>query len=224
MAAITDEPDGDHVLTEADWNTTSTLERNPYYYSKTVAEREAWKISEAGLRLATINPFLVIGPSLSPELNTSNAILADLLNGAYPGIMRLTWGFVDVRDVARAHVAAIERPHVHGRYLCAATTITMRQVVEQLIALGYVDFPLPKLGLDCALGDYAVRLSSYFQPRGVGSYLRTHIGREPRFDNAKLRSELGIQFRPLEDTIRDTVEDLLRHGHVKTPAVAALPA
>ncbi len=41
MAAVTDEPDG-RVLTEADWNTKSTLTRNPYYFSKTQAERAAW--------------------------------------------------------------------------------------------------------------------------------------------------------------------------------------
>ena len=48
MAAITDEPDSDHTLTEADWNTKSTLERNAYYLSKTLAERAA--LSSASIR------------------------------------------------------------------------------------------------------------------------------------------------------------------------------
>jgi dihydroflavonol-4-reductase len=217
MAAITDEPDSERTLTEGDWNELSSLTRNPYYYSKTVAEREAWGLAERqqGYSLVVINPFLVIGPSHSSALNTSNQLFADLLNGTYPGIMRLVWGFVDVRDVARAHVEAMERSGASGRYICAAGTMGMRDVVSLLRECGYDGYALPKLGLDCAVGDYAVRLSSYFQPKGVGSYLRTHVGRVPQFDNVKIKRELGIEFRPLEESIRDTVLDVIRHGHVK---------
>ena len=222
MAAVTDEPDADRVLTEADWNESSSLERNPYYYSKTVAEREAWHLAEQlRLSVVTINPFVIIGPSLSPGLNTSNAIFADLLGGVYPGIMRLTWGLVDVRDVARAHIEAIERPGASGRYLCAAGTITMREVVELLNEAGYQDYKLPRLGLDCTVGDYAVRLSSYFQPKGVGTYLRTHIGRTPRFDTLKIQEQLGLRYRALADTIRDTVADVVRQGHVTAAGASA---
>ena len=109
MAAITDEPDSEYVLTEEDWNEKSSLDRNPYYYSKTLAEKKAWELAEAAdWDLVVINPFLVIGPSLTPSLNTSNKIFVDLLVGEYPVVMNLTWGMVDVRDVAEAHVKAIE--------------------------------------------------------------------------------------------------------------------
>lgn len=215
MAAITDEPDGERVLTEADWNEKSALERNPYYLSKTLAEKEAWRFvreDAPGLELVVINPFLVIGPSLSPGLNTSNQMFADLLKGVYPGIMSLTWGFVDVRDVALAHVRAMEMPSASGRYICANTTATMREVVEWMREDGHSG-KLPARGLDCAIGDHAVRLSSYLQPKGVGSYLRTHVGRVPRFDNTKIRAELDLQFRPLRETIRETVADVVAWGH-----------
>src|SRR5439155_222332 len=125
MAAITDEPESDHVLTESDWNEKSSLERNPYYYSKTLAERAAWTFMDERNRtfdLVVINPFLVVGPSIVPGLNTSNQIFVDLLNGTYPGIVNLTWGFVDVRDVADAHVRAMETPSARGRYICAGET------------------------------------------------------------------------------------------------------
>jgi dihydroflavonol-4-reductase len=219
MAAITDEPDEEHVLSEDDWNTKSSLERNPYYYSKTLAEREAWRIVGEHRRstsLVVINPFLVIGPSYSSALNTSNQLFADLLNGVYPGIMRLVWGFVDVRDVASAHVEALTATSARGRYICAAGTMGMRELVELLQREGYGNHALPRLGLDCSAGDFAVRLSSYFQPRGLGSYLRTHVGRVPRFATSKIRSELGVTFRPLTETIRDTVADVARHRHLKS--------
>lgn len=218
MAAITDEPEGDHVLTEDDWNDKSTLDRNPYYLSKTLAEREAWRFvkEEApGLDLVVINPFMVIGPSLSPAINTSNQLFIDLLAGTYPGIMTLTWGFVDVRDVAEAHLRAMETAVASGRYICAGDTIAMRDVVALLAEAGWgAGRKLPRIGLDCAVGDFTVRLSSYLQPKGVGSYLRTHVGRVPRYDTSKIRRELGLTFRPAKQAILDTVADLDRLGHL----------
>ncbi|MEZ4251174.1 MAG: NAD-dependent epimerase/dehydratase family protein [Polyangiales bacterium] len=250
MAAVTDEPESDRVLTEADWNEKSSLTRNPYYYSKTLAERAAWDfvkalseqtegratrgpvsspsgertdeaVTKPGFDLVVINPFLVIGPSLSPGVNTSNQVFVDLLGGTYPGIMRFTWGFVDVRDVAIAHRLAATTPEASGRYLCAADTMPMREVVELLRGAGYEGYALPKLGMDCAVGDQVVKLSSYFQPKGVGSYLRSHVGRVPRYDNAKIQRELGLRFRDVKQTILDTVADLDRLGHLPARKGAA---
>jgi len=218
MAAITDEPESDHVLTEADWNTKSTLDRNAYYLSKTLAEKEGWRFVEeekTSFDLVVINPFLVIGPSYSPGVNTSNQLFVDLLKGTYPGIMNLTWGFVDVRDVALAHVLAMETPSAKGRYICAAETIAMRDVVALLAEKGWGEGrKLPKLGLDCAIGDFTVKVSSYLQPKGVGSYLRTHVGRVPRFDHGKIERELGLHFKPVPQSILDTLEDLKQWKHI----------
>lgn len=111
MAAISDEPRDDQVFTEADWNEQSSLKRNPYYFSKAEAERAAWAFVEEeapSFDLVVINPYMVLGPSLGPSLNTTNQLFRDVLTGVYPGIMSLSWGFVDVRDVARAHVLAME--------------------------------------------------------------------------------------------------------------------
>lgn len=219
MAAITDEPGSGHVLTEDDWNTRSSLERNPYYYSKTLAEHEAWRIVRdegAPFSLVVLNPFLVVGPSLSPGVNTSNQIFVDLLAGVYPGIVSLAWGVVDVRDLAVAHVLAMETPTASGRHIVAGETITMRALVELLRRLGYGEGTrLPSLGLDCAVGDYLVKLSTYTRSTGVGSYLRTHVGRVPRYDNRKVQRELGLRFRPIEDTIRDTMWSLTERGDLR---------
>jgi dihydroflavonol-4-reductase len=214
MAAITDEPDSDHVLTEADWNTKSSLDRNAYYYSKTLAERAAWSFvdeQKPAFDVVTINPFLVIGPSLSPGLNTSNQLFVDLLSGVYPGIMNLTWGFVDVR--------AVENEAARGRYITAGDTMAMRALVELLGEHGWAKgHKLPKLGMDCAAGDFTVRLSSYLQPKGIGSYLRTHVGRVPRYDTSKAQNELGIKFRPAAASVLDTLSDLVRTGHLSKHA------
>jgi dihydroflavonol-4-reductase len=217
MAAITDEPDPAHVLTEADWNEKSSLTRNPYYYSKAEAERAAWAFHaehRPAWDLVVINPYIVIGPSLAGTVNESNKLFVDLLNGVYPAIMPLTWGFVDVRDVAEAHVRALTAPAASGRYLCAGETRSMREVVDFLKTHGYAHARLPSLGLDSSLGTRLAWLASFTQPKGVASYLRTHLGRAIRYDNGKIRRDLGLAFRPLDASILETVAALARAGHV----------
>jgi dihydroflavonol-4-reductase len=218
MAAVTDSPER-RVMNEDDWNTQSTLTRNAYYYSKAIAERAAWRFLEErkpAWDLVVVNPSLTIGPSLVPSLNTSNKIFADLLNGAYPAIMDLAWSMVDVRDVAQAHLRAFEVPTAKGRHVCAAETLTMRRVIGILErASAGTKNKLPKLALDNAVGTAMTHLASYMQPKGVGVYLRTNLGRPARFDNTKIQGQLGMSFRPIEPSIVETVADLRKWGHIR---------
>jgi dihydroflavonol-4-reductase len=218
MAAITDEPIEGKVFTEDDWNERSSLDRNPYYFSKTAAERSAWRFVDTtapGFDLIALNPFMILGPSLGPDLNTSNAIFRDILTGVYPGILDLVWGFVDVRDVATAHVLAMETDRARGRYLCAGETLSMGDVVVLLDRAGYGDrYTLPRRNLAGPIGTAVVKLLSYTRPRGTGSYLRTHLGKTMRYDNRKIRNELGVEFRPARESVIAAVEDLVRWGHL----------
>jgi dihydroflavonol-4-reductase len=214
FAALSDEPDADHVLTDADWNEASSLTRNPYYYSKVLAEKAAWKFVDTerpGFDLVTINPCLVIGPSLTAGLNTSNGVFVDVLRGVYPGVLSLAWAMVDVRDVALAHVLAIETPTARGRYLCGAETLTMREMCGALAASGR---KVPTLNLDHAVGRAILWLASWTQPSGVGTYLRTNLGKTTRFDNSRIRADLGMTFRDVRASITETVPDLVRWGHL----------
>ena len=225
IAAVSDQPENGKVLTETDWNHTSTLTRNPYHFSKTCAEKAAWDFMRAArpnFDLAVINPASVIGPSLSPALNSTNEFFTDLFKGRYPAIIGLSWSFVDVRDVALAHVLAMTTPRAKGRYLCSAGTLSMRDIVPLVAqhaftqgAQGARGKKLPRRRLDGAFGNFLVKaILSRFQPRGSGSYLRTHIGRAYAFDTSRVRRELGLTFRPIEGSIRDTLDDLARWGHV----------
>lgn len=224
MAAISDEPREGKVFSEADWNEQSSLTRNPYYFSKAEAERAAWRFvdqEKPSFDLVVINPYMVLGPSISPALNTTNQLFRDILMGVYPGIMSLGWGFVDVRDVATAHVLAMENDAAQGRYLCAGEEMEMRELVALLREAGYgPGFKLPRLDMACSIGDFAAKLMSYTQPKGTGSYLRTHLGKHMRYDNSKIQRELGLTFRPAKESVLDAVEDLFRHGHLERPAGA----
>ncbi len=218
IAAITDEPNSNKVFTESDWNTKSSLKRNPYYYSKTQAEKAAWDFfgnKSYGFDLVVINPYMVIGPSLGPSLNTSNKIFRDVLSGKYPTIMNINWGFVDVRDVAKAHILAMETPNAEGRYLCSNEIMTMTEVIKFLKEAGYSNYPLPMVNLASHWGNKVMKVLSYTQPKGSGTYMRTHIGRTMRYDNSKIKRDLNLQFINAKESIKDAIEDMLKWKHIK---------
>ena len=217
VAAVFDEPISGHVYTEKDWNETSSLTRNPYFYSKTLAERSAWEYVEKenpAFELVVINPGTVIGASLVPSLNTSNQILRDALAGNYPMIMNLSWGFVNVRDVAHAHVLAMENEKAKGRYLCTNETLDLSEVVSILREAGYSNYKLPKLKMTGVVGNALVKILVSTRPKGIKTFVRTHVGKDVQYDNTKIREELGMTFYPVKESILETAEDLLRWKHV----------
>jgi dihydroflavonol-4-reductase len=214
FAAVTDEPEG--RFDETIWNESSSLKRNPYYFSKTLAEKAAWDFaaSHPAMRIVVINPTFVIGPSLVPSLNESNGVLASYTTRQIPGILAWRYGLVDVRDVAKAHRLAMETEAASGRYLCTAGVWSMRQVVEVAKASNLNLARLPSLPLDNAFGTSVVKAAAAFLHPGARSYVRTNIGRDFEIDTSKIRSELGMTFRPVEETIIDTYRDLRRWGHI----------
>ncbi len=217
VAAVFDEPISGYMYTEKDWNETSSLTRNPYFYSKTIAERSARDFIEQNnpnFELVVINPGAVIGPSLVPSLNTSNLILREILAGAYPIIMSLSWGFVDVRDVAHAHILAMESEKAKGRYLCTSETLRMAEVVSILREAGYSNYKLPKMKMTGVAGNTLVKILVSAKPKGIRTYIRTHIGRSIQYDNSKIRQDLEMTFRPVKESILEAVEDIIRWKHI----------
>ena len=84
-----------------------------------------------GLELAVINPTGILGPALSADVSTSLEIPIRLMNGKTPGLPRLGFSFVDVRDVAACHVAAMELPAAAGeRFLATEDFLWMADCAE----------------------------------------------------------------------------------------------
>ncbi len=192
-----------HTLSERYWNTTSTVANNPYHYAKTLAEREAWQIASAQdrWRLVTINPGLVLGPSLTPASESGSLFLLDeLLKGYFCyGAPNLSFTVVDVRDVARAHIEAAQRPAASGRYILAREAmysfLEMSQIIRPIHRRKYL---IPTWQVP----DAAVRLLG---PRFglTQDFISKHLGIRFRVDNARSIAELGIAYRPVEATLRD---------------------
>lgn len=217
IAALADGADGTR-LSESSWNTTSSLVRNPYYFAKTQAERAAWVFvdeHDPAFDLIAILPALVLGPSLVPGTSQSSQNLVSLTNGDWPGITAFPWWIVDVRDVAHAHILAMENPSAAGRYIVGAGTMTMREVVDYLREDGWADkCKLPSFPLDNRFGTFLVRLAVRRQPPGTRSWLLAHVGGRFNPDTSKTRDELGVEFRDSRETLHDAMADLDRWGHL----------
>ncbi|XP_010458236.1 PREDICTED: cinnamoyl-CoA reductase 1-like isoform X3 [Camelina sativa] len=103
-----------------------------YVLSKTLAEDAAWRFAKANeMDLIVINPGLVIGPVLHSSLNFSVAVIAELMKGKNP-LNTSHHRFVDVRDVALAHVKALETPSANGRYIIDGPVVAMNDIQNVL--------------------------------------------------------------------------------------------
>lgn len=200
---------GPVVFSEADWNdvTLEEINKSPataYRASKTLAEKAAWEIAKsAPWTLSTICPPLVFGP-VAPWLadlghvNTSNERLANLASGKWKGIDKIpdtgVYLWVDVRDVALAHVAAMEKDEAaNSRFFTTAGYFSNAEMVEVLRK----DFPglkddLPAEGTPG--GEFPGKDKVY------------------GYDNTRATNVLGINWIPFEKSIVDTVESLQKVG------------
>ncbi|EPE07453.1 ketoreductase [Ophiostoma piceae UAMH 11346] len=197
------------VYDESAWNPVTWDEAvadktKSYRGSKTLAERAAWDFvanEKPAFDISTICPPLVFGPVAAEQpfaglasLNTSNQRIRDIVQGVHvndtiihsPGSSL----FTDVRDLALAHVRALEVPAAGGQRFFVTTGLYSCKNIVEIVRASH-----PEL---------ASRLPKDLQddlPADVYGY-----------DNSRAQQVLGIQFRPLEESIADTVTSLLKLG------------
>lgn len=203
-------------FTEEDWNFSSSENHQPYSYSKFLAEKEAWKIHDAQQRwrLVVINPGMVGGPALtqasaSTSIDTMVAMGTGRLWPAVPS-MRLAW--VDVRDVAQAHVEAAFRPDAEGRHIITNGEPTMLEIAKILrkhFGNGYrfPRFELPKLMIKYV----AWIIDASAKPK----FIEQNANYPLKFDNSRSKQRLGIQYHSLEQMYVDHFNQLLDDGVIR---------
>jgi nucleoside-diphosphate-sugar epimerase len=193
----------DGTLSEDYFNTTSTLDNNPYHYAKTVAELEAWSLAREQDRwdMITINPGLVLGPSLGTSSDSGSLFLMNELMSGYffYGAPNFSFTFVDVRDVAAAHIRAAELESASGRYILARPGMVSMGQMSRIIRDRHPGrLTLPRHGVP----DAAVRvLGPLFGL--TQDYIRKHLGITFPVDNHRSVEELGISYRAVEETVLD---------------------
>lgn len=191
----------------------------PYNLAKTLAEREAWnRAEEHGLDMVAICPGGIIGPNFSRHTPTT-MLFADILEGRVPGILPMSVDYVDVRDVAEAHILAYERPEAQGRYICTTRPVDCGELLA-LVARIRPELPLPRRGIPRLLLPVLVA-SDWLRQRLQGGERRITLamiddyfrpGQLRHFDTRRAREELGWQPRPLETSIRDTFDWIEQFG------------
>jgi dihydroflavonol-4-reductase len=197
-------------LTEEDWTDPANPQLTPYSRSKTIAERAAWDlVREAGQveRLAVVNPGAILGPVLSDDLSYSLQVIERMLKGM-PGLPRLGFSFVDVRDVADLHIRAMSAPEAAGeRFLAAGPFLWLSDVAAILRdRLGAAAAKVPTRTVPNLL----VRGMARFDP-GLRSVVGD-LGQRVDYSDDKARTRLGWSPRPIEETIVDCARSLMEHG------------
>ncbi|MBB3773462.1 nucleoside-diphosphate-sugar epimerase [Angulomicrobium tetraedrale] len=193
----------DEILAEEYFNTSSTLETYPYHFAKVEAEKEAWRIAGEQSRwsLVTINPGLILGPSLTTASESGSLFLLDgMIRGHYFfGLPDWSMATVDIREAAQAHVAAADDPKAAGRYILAAQEMT------PLVEMSRILRKVHKHPLLLPQNQLPNWLITMFGPLwGLSrDYSRKHLGIRFKIDNARSIRELGIVYRPIEETLLD---------------------
>jgi nucleoside-diphosphate-sugar epimerase len=199
---------------EVTWTDTSAR-LAPYTKSKTLAERAAWDfIAREGdaLELAVVNPVAVFGPVLGPDLSGSTFLIKRLLDGAVPGVPRLYFGLVDVRDVADLHLRAMTNPAAKGeRFLAVSGDFMSIQEIAKLMKtrLGALAAKVPTRQLP----DWMVRIAG-LTDAGVRQIL-PELGKVKNATGAKAQRLLGWSPRSREDALLATAESLAQLGLIK---------
>ena len=177
-----------------------------------MAERAAWDFIETeggALELSVINPVGILGPALGSDLSSSIELVVGLMRGAMPGMPKLSFGIVDVRDVASAHLLAMTNPAAKGeRFLAiAGPPMTMAEVAAVLRSkMPEASSRVPTRILPNAL----VRALALVVPRL--RELLPQLGKVKVASNDKARSVLGWQPRSNEEAILATAQSLVALG------------
>ncbi len=201
----------DQKFTEEVWNTSSSLTYNPYSYSKTVAEKEAWKIADTQDKwdLVAINPPFVMGPAITTDNVTSESFnfLKQLGDGTLKsGVPDIGFGVVDVRDLAIAHYNAGFLPNANGRNIVAGHNTSFPEMTKPLFQKFGKDFPIPK----SVAPKWLLWLVGPLVNRTITrKYISNNVGYKWVADNSKSKKELDMTYRPLSDSMVDAFQQLV---------------
>jgi dihydroflavonol-4-reductase len=189
------------LLQETDWSAPETEPMTAYAFAKTEAERESWRCAaEFDLDLTVINPGALLGPGLTGSVSASLNVFHEALAGRATISPRVLLPVADVRDVALLHVDALTRPETIGeRIFCVAYQVWLIDLIESIRAESGLDtLPVPRLLQD----ELARKIADSFS---MLRYLRYDIGESRPIDGSKAVRLLGARWRPLAETVRDTI-------------------
>jgi nucleoside-diphosphate-sugar epimerase len=203
------------LFDETCWTDPNAEGVTAYVKSKTIAERAAWDfISREGgaLELSVVNPVGIFGPVLGSDYATSILIVQRLMDGAMPGLPRLYFGAVDVRDIVDLHLRAMTHPAAREqRFLAVAgdflSTLDLARILKNRLGLAAKRVPTRELP------NWLVRLAALRDP--AVKQIIPDLGKFKNATSEKASRLLGWMPRSREDAIVATAESLQELGLLK---------
>ena len=212
VAAIFETIESKSYYDESDWSDPDSPAISHYAKSKTLAEKTAWEFVENEkhpFELTVINPALVIGPSLSGDLGESNKAIVMVATGKMPVAVPLQFGYVDVRDVATAHILAMQNPASNGeRFALAEKDLWYKDVAKVLKSNGFDKAPTFAVPVWLAkiLANFSKELKITLP----------YLGRLRSVKNtSKAKDILGWNPRPAEESIVEIAQQIQDMGLIK---------
>jgi nucleoside-diphosphate-sugar epimerase len=194
------------ISDETVWADENDSRFDAYRRSKIIAERAAWEfMADSHTEFTTILPGAVFGPALMRGDGGSLRVISGLLQGRPPGLPRLGFWIVDVRDLAALHIGAMTASAAAGqRFIAANEFMWMEDIAKALRSgLGERARKVPTRRMP----DVLVRLLALFLPLLRG--FTAELGRRNELTSAKARRLLGFAPRPARVTVIECAEGLL---------------
>ena len=200
------------VYTEEDWSSVDG-EISPYAKSKTLAEKAAWEFVEnleesKKFELTVINPVAVTGPMLTSDIGSSNDFLLKLISGSMPACPKIHMGYIDVRDVAKAHIFSMTEEKTNGeRIIVSENEMFFAEVGKTLNEAGFKKSPTKEMP------NFLVKIMSLFV--GELKTLLSALNRKGDIDKTKAKSFFNWDFISTEKSVTETAQQLQDMGLTK---------
>ncbi len=207
VAAVAYGHGAEKTYDESDWsNTGEDSGITPYAKSKTLAEKAAWNFVEEldtdkKFDFTVINPVGVFGPMLTRDIGTSNSLVSRLINGELPACPATHMGYVDVRDVAKAHVFSMLNSSTNNkRIIVSESEMFFVDVGRILNEAGFKKSPTKQMP------NWLVKFLAIFIKELSG--VTKSLGRRVDTDKSLAKSLFDWQYITAKDSILDTANQL----------------
>ena len=212
VAAILETDEDKEYFDETDWSDVESRQIGSYAKSKTLAEKAAWQfLKENGnpFELAVINPALVTGPTLTRDLGESNKAIEMVVTGKMPVAIPMQFGYVDVRDVATAHILAMQNPSSSGeRFALSEKDLSYKKIAKLLKDNGFKK--APSISVPVWLAKF---LANFNKELKVTVPFMGKVRSVSK--STKAKDILGWNPRPAEESILDVANQIKEMGLIK---------
>jgi len=187
-----------------------------YKRSKWLAEQVALEAARAGQQVIILNPTTPIG-ALDTKPTPTGRIVVDFLNKNFPAYVDTGLNLVDVAEIARMHLVALQKGTPGERYILGGENLTLKQILDRLAAITGLPSPTHKVphGVAMAYAFFEETVTGKLrgkEPRATVEAVR--MGRKMMFaSSAKAERELGLRVLPVEEALRSACRWFLENGY-----------